>query len=97
MKHLERCCEFFVLLARNFEFTKTPHESFLAVYDRCLAYSTRFHTPHQEHASTLQAAVACSYPQGNCNRLVGGCFFCLMLCTLNFDQFRPLQHLKVEV
>ena len=32
---LLRFWEFFVLLARNFEFTKTPRESFLAAYD-CL-------------------------------------------------------------
>ena len=57
-RNVERFCEFFVLLARSFEFTKTPRESFLAPYDRYLAHPAS-HTPHKELASILRAVVDC--------------------------------------
>ena len=36
---------FYVPLARNLEFTKTPRESFLAAYDCYLVHPTSSHTP----------------------------------------------------
>lgn len=41
IKYVEFFCERFVLLARNFKFTKTPRESYLDAYDDCyLDYPT---------------------------------------------------------
>ena len=60
----------------------------------------RLHTPHQERVSIWGLwllVMSCSYPQVKCQRSVGGCFFCLILCLPNFNQFRLLQTLKVEV
>ena len=48
----------FVRLARNFEFTKTPCESFMAAYDCCLAHLTPSHT-HQGRHSTSRAIIVC--------------------------------------
>ena len=74
-----------MLLAPNFEYTKTPRESFQAAYDCCLAQSAPPHTPSG-------AGVA----QVECKRS-GGDFFRLIFCTPNFDHFRPLQPLLAGV
>ena len=50
--------ESIALLGRNFEFTKTPREPFLAASDSCLA-RLRPHTPHQERPSISLAVAAC--------------------------------------
>ena len=42
-----RFWEIFVLLARNFESTKTSRESLLDAYDCCLAHPTPSHTPSE--------------------------------------------------
>ena len=51
-------CDFFVLLAHNFEFTETPRESFLAAYDCCVAHPTPAKHPYMERASISRAVVA---------------------------------------
>ena len=45
------------------------------------------------------AVVACELylPAGEVQTFGWGLLFCLILCTPNFDRFRPLRHLKVEV
>ena len=40
-----RFFEIFVLLTRNFEYTKTPRESFLGAYDCRLVHPTPSRTP----------------------------------------------------
>ena len=44
-KALHGFCPLFVRLARNFEYTKTPRESILAMFDCHLAHPTPSHTP----------------------------------------------------
>ena len=52
-----RSCEFLVLLARNFVFSKTPSESLLVACDCCLAHPTPSHASHKEFASISWAVV----------------------------------------
>ena len=52
-KQLRVFPEPFVLLARNFEHTKTPRQSFLAACDCRLAHPTPSHTPRQEQSLSV--------------------------------------------
>ena len=66
-----------MLLARNFEFTKTPRESFLAALDCCLGHPTSSHIPSGaslKFRGLWLLVRRCSCPQVKCKRLVGGCF-----------------------
>ena len=89
-----------MLLVRNFESTKTPREALLDAYDCCLAHPTPLHPPIRSVPEFSGAVVACqelSLSANEVQTVSWGLFFCLILCTPNVDQFRPLQHLKVEV
>ena len=94
-----RFWEIFVLLARNFESTKTSRESLLDAYDCCLAHPTPSHTP--SGASLNFGGCCCLWGAVAVRKWSAtfswGLIFVSFLCTPNFDQFRPLQHLKVEV
>lgn len=57
--NIELFRDLFVLLGRNFQYTKTPRESFLVAGDCCLARTPPAHTPHQELASISPAVIAC--------------------------------------
>ena len=87
--------------AVNFEFTKTPRESFLAAYDCCLAHPTPSHTPSGTSlnlggCSCFWGAVAVR--KVKCKRSVEGCFF-VSFCVLpqKIGKVRPPQRLKAEV
>ena len=79
----------FVLLARSFEYTRTPCESFLGACACGLAYSNPSHAP--SGASLHSRAVVsclrcCSYTQVKCTRSVGVVF----LCSFVHPIFRPI-------
>ena len=105
---IEMCLRFweiFRLLARNFESTKTPRESLLDAYDCGLSHQMPSHTglSHQTPSHTCSWFGGCSCSWGaidvrkwSVSVQLGG-VFCLIPCTPNFNQFRPLKHLKVEV
>lgn len=91
------CC----WLATNFEYTKTPREPFLGAYDCCLVHPMPPHTP-QGACLISRAVIACevlyvAIPQVQYKLSVWGLFLVLFLSLPIFDQFRPLQHPKVEV
>ena len=85
-----------MLLARSFEFTKTPRESFLAAYDCCLAHPR---PPHTSSGTSLNfAGYGCLWGtvalgRRSVNVQLGDVFF-VSFCV--YPKFRPLQHLKVE-
>ena len=96
-----------LLLVLNFEFTKTPRESLLTVNDCCrLLHPTPAHTPLSGACVSISwTVVACgelsthSCMRVKCKLSVGWGLLLVSIhfCLPNFDQFRPLQHLTVEV
>lgn len=84
----------FGVLGSTFEFTETPPELFLAVYDRCVAHSTL------SHARTKKGVMgcrwrwllerSCSGPQINEVQTTSWVAVCVIWCLTNFAFFRQL-------
>ena len=90
MKYFCEFGSFFELLARNFEFTKTPRELFLVAYGDCrLAHATPSHTP--SGASSISRATVllvrrCGCPHVKRKRSAGDCFSSRFV----HPKFRPI-------
>ena len=92
-----------MLLALNFEFTKTSRESFVAAWLPTTAVWRTLHTLTHPMRSVPRfrglclLVWSCRCPQVKRKRSVRGCFLSYFVTPI-LDQFRPLQHLiKVEV
>ena len=81
-----------MLLALEFVFTRTPGESFLPTYDRCLVRPTL--SLHKERASISRSVVCFDGLYIAVRKLSANHF--LAHCP-HIDHFRPRNHAKLEV